>query len=73
MRLAKSLYSSGILNNGKVDHCSEWDIGDYQGKESAMARMVQRSQMRWDPILETRLNTEKPSRWKLVKNVLRIG
>ena len=72
MRLAKSLYSSGVLNNGKVPHCNEWDIGDYQGNQSLTARMVERAQMRSEGLLETRLY-DKPSRWKFVKDVLRIG
>ncbi|MBH54687.1 MAG: hypothetical protein CMI18_10110 [Opitutaceae bacterium] len=72
MRLSKSLYSSGILNNGKVAHCREWDIGDYRGKESFPARMVERAQMRWEPGFEYPTET-KPAGWKFLKNVLRIG
>ncbi|MCZ6674145.1 MAG: hypothetical protein O7C75_14540 [Verrucomicrobia bacterium] len=72
MRLSKSLYASGVLNNGKVAHCNEWDIGDYQRTQSTVARFVDRAQLRWEEKPVTRLTT-KPSRWKFVKNVLRIG
>lgn len=72
MRLVKSLYASGVLNNGKVVHCNEWDIGDYETRRSSAARLVERAQQRWDPLPEGVLN-EKVSRWETVKNVLRIG
>jgi hypothetical protein len=72
MRLVKSLYASGVLNNGKVVHCNEWDIGDYESTRGSAARLVERAQQRWEPISKTTPN-ERLSRWKVVKNVLRIG
>lgn len=72
MRLVKSLYASGVLHNGKVVHCNDWDIGDYRSNQRSTARLVRRVRNRWDPVSETSLN-ETPSRWKFVKNVLRIG
>ncbi len=72
MRLVKSLYASGVLNNGKVVHCNEWDIGDYRSTRNTAARLVRNAQMRYDPVPEAKLN-ETPSRWKYFKHVLRIG
>ena len=72
MRLSKSLYSSGVLNNGKVLHCNEWDIGDYRSTNSSAARWVRNAQVRRDYPLETTLK-EEPSLWRIIKNVLRIG
>jgi hypothetical protein len=72
MRLVKSLYSSGVLNNGKVLHCNEWNIGDYQTTRNTASRLVQIAQQRWEAPREP-TQIEKPSRWKIVKNVLRIG
>ena len=72
MRLVNSLYSSGVLNNGKVLHCNEWDIGDYRTDRNIASRLVQIAQQRWEAPTEPK-KIEKPSRWKIVKNVLRIG
>jgi len=73
MRLVKSLYSSGVLNNGKVFHCNEWDIGDYKTTKVIASRLVQRAHQRWGSDVEPPVLLEKQSRWKTVKNVLRIG
>jgi hypothetical protein len=72
MRLSKSLYASGVLNNGKVMHCNEWDIGDYNSGNTAASRLVRHAQQRFNPE-KVSAPVKNPSRWKYFKNVLRIG
>ncbi|MCB1123416.1 MAG: hypothetical protein KJT03_17825 [Verrucomicrobiae bacterium] len=73
MRLSESLYASGVLNNGKVLHCNEWDIGDYNAKHNVASRLVRHAQQIRTNQDSNAVSEAPGSRWKYFKHVLRIG
>ncbi len=74
MKLAQSLFSSGVLGNGKISEEIEYELQDENHGMFSHARPVERALIRRERASLAQQEHHIKGDWRsLLKNVLRIG